>query len=194
MAGCSLRSSLSLSANTCTGELPRNKQRWTDCRANHNRLSKSSPRRRWVGARPINRAPKAPATAQKHRVPAPLRRVGVRSRRWLPPTRIVSEQLGSRYRSGRSRDWRSSVRRGSGGGLGSLTLCRNDFKASPQKRSGLRSPKLHDLPREHVTNWVRAVIPERRKRHREGKAHETDGFVVELLAVLVCFDRHETRF
>ena len=43
-------------------------------------------------------------------------------------------------------------------------------------------PKLDDLSRERLTKWG-AVMPERRKRHLEGKAHETDSFVVELLAV-----------
>ena len=53
-------------------------------------------------------------------------------------------------------------------------------------------PKLDDLSRERLTKWVRAVMPERRKRHLEGKAHETDGFVVEAVAAQEGLDRHES--
>ena len=57
----------------------------------------------------------------------------------------------------------------------------------------IRARKCDNLPRERLAKWVRAVMPERRKRHLEGKAHETDGFVVELVAIQECPDRHETR-
>jgi hypothetical protein len=142
-----------LSASTCKGELPRNKQSWTDCRANH--LSKSSPGRRWVGARIINRAPKLPATVQEHHVSAPLRRgfsrsqdptlqsVAARSRGWLPPKGSSAPAV----RREADKD-----------GVVDLKLQRLQGVVTQTVWVALAGfPKLHDLRRERLTNWVRAV-------------------------------------
>jgi hypothetical protein len=80
--------------------------------------------------------------------------------------------------------------------LGALTAGRKSFKGTVTQAlcvalAGLG--KLDDLASNHFTNWIGVVGSgaEGRKRHLEGKAHETHGLGVEaMMAVQKAADRH----